>query len=68
MIKKYIGSRMFYRELLIVVFPIIIQFFFQNFINFIDNIMVGQLGEGEIAGVAIANQYYKIFYPVVVSI
>ena len=68
MFKKYIGGKYFYKELFIVIIPIIIQFFIQNFINFLDNIMVGQLGEGEIAGVAVANQYYKLFYPAIVSI
>jgi putative MATE family efflux protein len=68
MFKNYIGTRKFYKELFIVIIPIIIQFFIQNFINFLDNFMVGQLGEDEIASVAVANQYYKLFYPAVVSI
>ncbi len=68
MYKKYIADKMFYKQLFIIVIPIIIQFFIQNFINFLDNIMVGQLGEPEIAGVAVANQYYKLFYPVIASI
>lgn len=68
MLRKYIAPKIFYKELFIIIIPIIIQFFVQNFINFLDNIMVGQLGEGEIAGVAVANQYYKIFYPILVSI
>ncbi len=68
MFKKYVADKLFYRELFIVIIPIILQFFIQNFMNFIDNIMVGQLGEPEIAGVAVANQYYKLFYPTIVSI
>jgi len=68
MLKKYIGTKIFYQQLMIIIIPIIIQFFIQNFINLLDNIMVGQLGEDEIAGVAVANQYYKYFYPVIVSI
>ncbi|NLG81606.1 MAG: hypothetical protein GX490_03650 [Bacilli bacterium] len=63
MLRKYIAPKIFYKELFIIIIPIIIQFFVQNFINFLDNIMVGQLGEGEIAGVAVANQYYKSFIP-----
>lgn len=68
MFRKYVADKLFYKELFIVIIPIILQFFIQNFINFLDNIMVGQLGEPEIAGVAVANQYYKLFYSMIVSI
>ncbi len=68
MFKKYIAERQFYKTLFIIILPIILQFFIQNFINLLDNIMVGQLGDSEIAAVGIANQYYKLFYPTIVSI
>lgn len=41
--------------------PLIIQFVLTSILNFIDVIMVGQLGEAEIAGVGIGNQIVYIF-------
>lgn len=66
--KKYFADKLFYKQLFIIILPIILQFFVQNFINLLDNIMVGQLGEEEIAAVGNANQYYKLYYPTIVSI
>lgn len=63
--KKYIGSRKFYRELFFVCLPLIIQFFVQQSVNFLDNIMVGDMGEEAIAAVGIANQYYRLYFPLV---
>ena len=42
--KKYIGDGAFYKKLLIVALPIMIQNGLTNFVSFLDNIMVGQLG------------------------
>lgn len=67
-LNKYIADRKFYRELFIIATPIIIQYFIQHFITLLDNLMVGQLGAAEIAAVGVANQYYKLFYPAIVSI
>jgi putative MATE family efflux protein len=41
--------------------PVIIQNFISSFINMIDTVMVGKLGETEIAAVGIANQYFFFF-------
>lgn len=65
---KYFADKTFYKQLFVIITPIILQFFIQNFINLLDNIMVGQLGEEEIAAVGSANQYYRLFYPTIVSI
>jgi len=63
--KNYIGTVKFYRELFFVCLPLIVQFFFQQSVNFMDNIMVGSLKEEAIAAVGIANQYYKLFFPII---
>lgn len=70
MIRKYIANKAFYKELLLIVGPIIIQFFIQNTINFLDNIMVGKLpfGDEAVASVSVANKYYTLFYAAVVSL
>ena len=60
--KKYIGDGAFYKKLLIVALPIMIQNGLTNFVSFLDNIMVGQLGTPEMSGVAIVNQLIFVFY------
>ena len=59
--KKYIGSRDFYRRVLKVMLPIIIQQGITNFVGLLDNIMVGQVGTEQMSGVAIANQLQFVF-------
>ena len=43
-VKKYIGDKRFYRMVLAVVVPIMIQNGITNFVSLLDNIMVGQVG------------------------
>jgi len=62
MLKRYIGDRQFYRHLLSIAVPIIIQGAITTFVSMIDNIMVGQMGTLEMSGVSIANQVIQIFY------
>lgn len=59
--RAFIGDRAFYAMVVRLVIPIIIQLFVTNFVNMLDNIMVGQLGTDEISGVAIANQLVMVF-------
>ncbi|KAJ51988.1 putative MATE family efflux protein [Clostridium tetanomorphum] len=51
----------FFRTLFKLALPIIIQNFIASFLNMIDTIMVGRLGEAQIASVGIANQYFLLF-------
>ena len=46
---------------MIIAVPIMIQNFITNFVNMLDNIMVGALGTEEMSGVAIINQLIFIF-------
>lgn len=59
--RAFIGDRDFYKKVISLVIPIIIQMFVTNFVNMLDNIMVGRLGTDEISGVAIANQLVMVF-------
>ena len=59
--QKLIGDRAFYRRVLAVAIPIIIQNFITNFVSLLDNIMVGQVGTAEMSGVAIVNQLLFVF-------
>ena len=61
MIKAYIGDRAFYRKLFTVMVPILIQNLITNFVNLLDNVMVGQVGTEPMSGVAIVNQLLFVF-------
>ena len=54
---KFIGTKDFYRMVLAIVIPMIIQNGISNFVNLLDNIMVGSLGTEAISGVAIGGLY-----------
>ncbi|MBQ9773339.1 MAG: MATE family efflux transporter [Clostridia bacterium] len=59
--KRYIGTRHFYRTLLAVAIPIIVQNGITNFISLLDNVMVGQVGTEQMSGVSIVNQLLFVF-------
>ena len=42
--KKFIGDKAFYKMVLLVAVPIMVQNGITNFVNLLDNIMVGQVG------------------------
>lgn len=58
---KYIGDKAFYRMVLMIVVPVIIQNGITNFVSLLDNIMVGQVGTEQMSGVAIVNQFMTVF-------
>ena len=59
--KKFIGDKAFYKLVLMVATPMIIQNGITNFVSLLDNIMVGQLGTEQMSGVAIVNQLMFVF-------
>ncbi|EOT27230.1 MATE efflux family protein [Eubacterium sp. 14-2] len=59
--KRYTGDKAFYRMVLMIVVPIIIQNGITNFVSLLDNIMVGQVGTEQMSGVAIVNQFMTVF-------
>ncbi|MBR0112960.1 MAG: MATE family efflux transporter [Clostridia bacterium] len=61
LVKKFIGDRQFYRRILKIAVPIMIQSGITNFVNLLDNIMVGRLGTEQMSGVAIVNQLLFVF-------
>ena len=61
MLSRYIGDRAFYRRVLQVAVPIIIQNGITNFVSLLDNIMVGQVGTLPMSGVSIVNQILFVF-------
>ncbi|MBR5422269.1 MAG: MATE family efflux transporter [Lachnospiraceae bacterium] len=59
---KYIGNKAFYSTLLAVAVPIMIQNGISNFVNLLDNLMIGRVGTNALSGVAIANQIMFVYY------
>ena len=59
--KKFIGDREFYRYVIFLALPMIIQNAITSFVSFLDNIMVGQVGTEQMSGVAIVNQLMFVF-------
>lgn len=58
---KFIGDKQFYRHVLYLAVPMIIQNAITSFVSFLDNIMVGQIGTEQMSGVAIVNQLMFVF-------
>uniref|UniRef100_UPI0040561229 MATE family efflux transporter n=1 Tax=Acetatifactor sp. TaxID=1872090 RepID=UPI0040561229 len=59
--KKLIGDKAFYKMVLAVAVPIMIQNGITNFVGLLDNIMVGRIGTEQMSGVAIVNQLLFVF-------
>ncbi len=61
MLKRYIGDRAFYRNVLSIAIPIIVQSGITNFVSMLDNVMVGQIGTVQMNGVTIVNGLIFVF-------
>ena len=60
-LNKYIGDKKFYKMVLLIAIPIMVQNGITNFVSMLDNIMVGQIGTDQMFGVAIVNQLIFVF-------
>lgn len=56
-----IGDKFFYRRVLMIVLPIIVQNTITNVVSLLDNVMVGRVGTLEMSAVAIVNQLLFVF-------
>ena len=61
MFKRFIGDKAFYKTVLALAIPIMLQNGITNFVNMLDNVMIGRVGTIEMTGVAIANQLIFVF-------
>ena len=52
-------------KLLMIAIPMMVQNGISNFVNLLDNLMIGQVGTNALSGVAIANQLIFVFYRVI---
>ena len=59
--KRISGGLSYYRHILSIAIPIIIQNGITNFVNLLDNIMVGQVGTIPMSGVSIVNGVLFVF-------
>ena len=61
MFSRFIGNKAFYRSVVTLLIPIVIQQFITSFVSLLDNIMVGSLGTEAISAASIANQVMMVF-------
>lgn len=61
LVKKLVGDKAFYREVLTVAVPMMVQNGITNFVGLLDNIMVGRIGTEQMSGIAIVNQLLLVF-------
>ena len=60
MLKKYFGTKQFYRTVISIAFPIMAQQFITTFVNLIDNVMIGSIGNIALTSVTVANRFFLI--------
>ena len=61
MLRKLVGNKAFYRRVLVLMLPIMLQNGITNFVNMLDNVMIGSVGTNEMTGVAVVNQLLFVF-------
>ena len=59
--KKFIGTKEFYKSVMTIAFPIMVENGISNFVNLLDNIMIGRVGTEQMSGVSIVNQLMFVF-------
>jgi putative MATE family efflux protein len=58
---KFIGDKAFYRTVILLILPVVVQNLASNMVILLNNVMVGSLGTLHMSGVAIANQLIFVF-------
>lgn len=59
--KTFIGDKAFYRTLMVILLPLVVQQGFTSFVNMLDTLMVGSLGEESLSAVGVVNQILMVF-------
>ena len=59
--KKLVGDKAFYKMVLGVAVPMMIQNGITNLVSLLDNLMVGRIGTEQMSGIAIVNQLLLVF-------
>ena len=58
---KFIGDKKFYKMVLMIAVPIMLQNGITNFVSLLDNIMIGKVGTEQMSGAAIVNQLIFVY-------
>ncbi len=59
--RRFIGDRSFYKMVLAIAVPIMIQNGITNFVGLLDNIMIGRIGTEQMSGASIVNQLLFVY-------
>nr|WP_317356911.1 MATE family efflux transporter [uncultured Tyzzerella sp.] len=59
--KNFFSDKVFFKNLFLLIIPIIFQELLNSSVNLVDNFMIGQLGEVAITSVGLANQIFFVF-------
>ena len=60
-LRRFIGNKAFYRSVLIILLPLVVQQGITSAVNLLDNLMVGSLGEESLSAVSVVNQILMVF-------
>ena len=60
MLKRFVGDKAFYKSVLTLLIPILVQQFISSFVSLLDNVMVGSLGTEAISAASIANSVLMV--------
>lgn len=58
--KKFIANKAFYKNALTLAIPLMVQQLVTSSVNLVDNLMIGQLGDAALGGVAASNRFFII--------
>lgn len=61
MFRSVFSDRKFYKTLVVLALPILVQNFLASSLNMVDTLMIGRVGEDEVAAVGVANQLFFLF-------
>ena len=59
--RRFIGDKAFYRTVMIILLPLVVQQGVTSAVNLLDNLMVGSLGEESLSAVSVVNQILMVF-------
>ena len=58
--KKFIADKTFYKYVLSLAVPLMFQQLVTSSVNLVDNLMIGQLGDAALGGVASSNRFFMV--------
>lgn len=57
-----VKDKSFYKKIAIIAIPVALQNIISLSVNLLDTLMIGQLGDVQLASASVANQFYTLFY------